>query len=78
MSSRGQSTRGGLPAWGLREGLITPRLKKKTSSYEMEHKAANLAGSCEHGNEPSGFVKGGEFLTRVAIRLLRRYTALWN
>jgi hypothetical protein len=21
-----------------------------------------VAGCCEHGNEPSGFVKGGEFL----------------
>jgi hypothetical protein len=24
--------------------------------------ASDSAGSCEHGNEPSGFIKGGEFL----------------
>jgi hypothetical protein len=28
----------------------------------MLHKASKLAGSCEYGNEPSGSIKGGEFL----------------
>jgi hypothetical protein len=28
----------------------------------MLHKSSKLAGFCEHGNEPSGSVKGGEFL----------------
>jgi hypothetical protein len=25
-----------------------------------------MAGSCEHGNEPSGSVKGGEFLVLLS------------
>jgi hypothetical protein len=28
----------------------------------MLHGASELASCCEHGNEPSGSVKGGEFL----------------
>jgi hypothetical protein len=24
-----------------------------------------MAGSCEHGNEPSGFIKSGEFLDQL-------------
>jgi hypothetical protein len=24
-----------------------------------------MAGSCEHGNEPSGFIKGEEFLDQL-------------
>jgi hypothetical protein len=32
-----------------------------------------LAGSCEHGNEPSYSIKGGEFLTScVTVRFSRR------
>jgi hypothetical protein len=30
-----------------------------------------MAGSCEHGNEPSGLIKGGEFL--LAAKLLINY-----
>jgi hypothetical protein len=48
-SSRGQSTKGVAPAWEFGEGLTTPHRKK-------------TAGSCEHGKEPSGSVKGGEIL----------------
>jgi hypothetical protein len=29
-----------------------------------------VADSCEHGNEPSGFIKGGEFLERLSDYLL--------
>jgi hypothetical protein len=25
-----------------------------------------VAGSCEHGNEPSGSIKGGEFLDQLS------------
>jgi len=37
--------------------------KKKKACYEMLHKALELAGTCEHGNEPSGSIKGGESAT---------------
>jgi hypothetical protein len=46
---------------GLDVELITPH-RKKSACYEMLHRASELAGSCEYGNEPSGFIKGGEFL----------------
>jgi len=29
----------------------------------MLHVASDLAGSCEHGNEPSNSIKAGNFLT---------------
>jgi hypothetical protein len=29
----------------------------------MLHRASELAGPFEHGNEPSGFVQAGDFLT---------------
>jgi hypothetical protein len=28
----------------------------------MLQRASELVGPCEHGTEPSGFIKGGEFL----------------
>jgi hypothetical protein len=28
-----------------------------------------VAGSCEHGNEPSGFIKCGEFLDLLSVLL---------
>jgi hypothetical protein len=53
---------GGPPAWVL-DGVLTPRRKKKKADrYEMLHRASELAGFCEHGNEPSGSIKGREFL----------------
>jgi len=30
--------------------------------YEMLHSDSKLGGSCEHGNEPSGSLKGTKFL----------------
>jgi hypothetical protein len=51
------------PAWVLGEGIkILHGQKKREASYEMVHRASELAGCCEHGNEPSGSIKGGEFL----------------
>jgi len=44
----------------LSEGLTTQ--DKKRARYEMLHRASDLAGFCEHGNEPSDSIKGGEFL----------------
>jgi hypothetical protein len=40
------------PCWGLSEGLTTPH-RKIPACYEMLHTSSE-AGSCEHGNEPSG------------------------
>jgi hypothetical protein len=31
-----------------------------------------VVGPCEHGNEPSGSIKGGEFLDSVIISFSRR------
>jgi len=42
------------PAWRLGEELTA-------AFYEMLHRVSG--GSCEHGNEPLGSIKGGEFLT---------------
>jgi hypothetical protein len=28
-----------------------------------------VAGCCENGNEPSGFIKGGEFLDELSVQL---------
>jgi hypothetical protein len=28
-----------------------------------------MAGSFEHGNEPSGFIKGGKFLDQLSVLL---------
>jgi len=40
--------------------LTTPHRKNQfvTKCYTVPR----IAGSCEHGNEPSGAIKGGEFL----------------
>jgi hypothetical protein len=51
----------GTPVRVLGRELTTPH-HKKTASYEIFHRASDLAGYCEHGNEPSGSMKGGEFL----------------
>jgi hypothetical protein len=53
ISSRGQPTSDDPPSWGLSDGLITPQRKKKISCYEMLRRYLELAGSWEHGNEPS-------------------------
>jgi hypothetical protein len=52
---------GGPSVWGLGKGLTTP-YRKKGARCDMLRRASKLAGSCEHGNEPSGSIKGGEFI----------------
>jgi len=52
-------TRGGPPAWGLGEGLTTHRKKQRVMKCYAGHRSVC---SCKHGNEPLGFIKGGEFL----------------
>jgi hypothetical protein len=38
-----------------------------------------VAGSCEHGNEPSGSIKGAEFLYKLSdYQLLKKGSALWS
>jgi hypothetical protein len=51
----------GPPVWGLGEGLITPHLNKTSLLWNVTQ-GFGIGGCCEHGNEPSGSVKGGEFL----------------
>jgi hypothetical protein len=43
ISSRGQTTRGGHPAWGLGVGLTTPH-RKKQIRYEKDQWALDLDG----------------------------------
>jgi hypothetical protein len=42
----------------LAEGLTTPHREKKTCN-QILHRVSELAGYCEHGNGPSGSLKGG-------------------
>jgi hypothetical protein len=37
-----------------------------------------VVGSCEHGNEPSGSIEGGEFLEQLGEKLLNKNSAPWN
>jgi hypothetical protein len=38
-----------------------------------------MIGSCEHGNEPSDSIKGGEFLNQLSIcQLLRKDLTPWS
>jgi hypothetical protein len=38
-----------------------------------------VVGCCEHGNEPSGSIKGGEFLHYLSdCKLLKKDSATWN
>jgi hypothetical protein len=61
MSNRGQLTRSGPPAFGLGEGLTTPR-RKYAACDGMLHRALEFAVSSEHGNELSSYIKGGKCL----------------
>jgi hypothetical protein len=59
---------------GLGVGQGVEAHRKKPASYGMLHSASDLAGSCEHGNEPSGFTnlkqnKALHVVTRTAMRL---------
>jgi len=38
-----------------------------------------VEGFCEHDNEPSGFIKGGEFLNELSdCQLLKKNSAMWS
>jgi hypothetical protein len=54
--------RGGPLALWLGVGLTTPYCKRNLTRYELLHSVSDLPGSCEHGTEPQGSIKGGEFL----------------
>jgi hypothetical protein len=49
---------------GLSEELTTPHYKK-TAFHEMLYRVSDLTDPREHSNEPSGSIKGGEFLDRL-------------
>jgi hypothetical protein len=47
--------------------------------YEMLHGASELAVSCEHGNETSGSIKGGEFLDQLSdYWFLKKDSTPWS
>jgi hypothetical protein len=46
---------------GFGEGLTTPR-HKKPACYDILHRALELVGCYEHGNEPLFYTKSGKFL----------------
>ena len=52
---------GGPPVRGLGDVQTNPH-RKHVNILRNIHKYSALAGSCECGNEPSGFTKCGEFL----------------
>jgi hypothetical protein len=37
-----------------------------------------MAGCCEHGNEPSGSIKGGEFLDQLNVQQRLCSVELWS
>jgi len=46
----------------LGKGLTTPH-HEKPACHEILHRTVEfMVGSCEHGDEPLGSMKGGEFL----------------
>jgi hypothetical protein len=45
--------------------------------YEMLHRASELAGFCEHGNELSGSIKDGEFLILSFARRTLLHVVSW-
>jgi hypothetical protein len=47
---------------GVRRGANNSSPLKKTAYYETLHRASELVGFCEHGNEPPSPIKDGEFL----------------
>jgi hypothetical protein len=58
-------TRGGRPAYKLGTRLTTPHCKKQ---FVMKYYTGpeNWMDSCEHGNEPSGSIKGRQFLDKLS------------
>jgi hypothetical protein len=51
----------GPPVWGLDEGVTTSH-RKKNSLLQNVTQGFGIAGPYEHGNDPSGSLKGREFL----------------
>jgi hypothetical protein len=68
----------------LGNGLTTISHKKRRSpaDYEMSYRSSGLgqvAGFCEHGNEPSVSITGGEFLDMLIDRqLLKKDSGAWD
>jgi hypothetical protein len=52
----------------------------KSHFVTKSHKAPRTwTASCEHGNEPSGSIKGGEFLDKLSdCQLLKKDSDPWN
>ena len=60
---------------GVDGNLILTRIFKKCGGHGMDcsdSRQGQVPGACECGNEPSGYVKCGEFLDWLTTRQLRR------
>jgi hypothetical protein len=67
MSNRGQPRRGGPPPCGLGEGITIPQRKNqfvtKCCTGPRNWMEEPVVDPSERSNEPSGSIKGGNFLT---------------
>jgi len=60
---------------GLGKELAAPH-RKRNSFLRIVTRGTEQAGSCEHGNEPSGIIKGGKFLDWLRqLQLLKKDSA---
>jgi hypothetical protein len=54
---------------GCRREIIRESFKKENVMIVTQN--AEVSGSCEHGNEPPGYVKEGEYLDCITIGFWR-------
>jgi hypothetical protein len=73
----GTTSRGGLSNWGLGGGLTVPH---HTKQYFMKCYTvlAPLADSCGHGYEPTGSIKGGDFVTVLLVLYFQQGLSCMN
>jgi hypothetical protein len=64
-----------LVSLGVGRGSKTSH-RQNAACYEMLHRASDKAGSCKHGNEPSGLEKAQNFLTSWVTIIFSRRTVL--
>jgi hypothetical protein len=63
----------------LGEGKTTPHLKKNRMLQNATQDLGIDVGCCEHGDEPSGSIKDGEFIDWLKdYQLLKKNCAPWT
>jgi hypothetical protein len=40
--------------------------RNAVGGYGLDSRGSSMAGSCDCGNEPSSFIKGGDFLDKLS------------